>query len=183
MSIAFKEWALVCEALGRGDQSVIIRKGGIAEGRDGFQFKHPSFFLFPTLFHEQLERTVLPLGTPLPHLDPLTVKIELYAEVKWTALVSDWEVVARLAPFHIWREEIVAERFRYDEPQGVHVALLRVHRLAKPWTFPNSSAFGGCRSWLDLPEIPAEIGWSPVIDNAKHAKLAGDLRAAMSLSA
>ncbi|MFL6569175.1 MAG: DUF1802 family protein, partial [Chthoniobacterales bacterium] len=35
-SIGFKEWALVCEALGRGEQRIIIRKGGIAEGRDGF---------------------------------------------------------------------------------------------------------------------------------------------------
>src|SRR2546430_16918150 len=31
--IGFKEWTLVCEALGRGVQGIIIRKGGIAEGR------------------------------------------------------------------------------------------------------------------------------------------------------
>jgi hypothetical protein len=37
-SIAFKEWAIVCEALGRGGQSIILRKGGIAEGREGFSF-------------------------------------------------------------------------------------------------------------------------------------------------
>ena len=52
-SIGFKEWAAVCEALGQGRQSVILRKGGIAEGREGFSFKHSEFFLFPTWFHEQ----------------------------------------------------------------------------------------------------------------------------------
>lgn len=52
-STGFKEWALVCEALGRGRQSIILRKGGIAEGRDGFSFRHNEFFLFPTWFHEQ----------------------------------------------------------------------------------------------------------------------------------
>src|SRR4029077_8093936 len=52
-SVGFKEWAVVCEALGRGRQSIILRKGGIAEGRDGFLFKHQEFFLFPTWFHEQ----------------------------------------------------------------------------------------------------------------------------------
>ena len=58
-SIGFKEWAVVCEALGAGGQSVIIRKGGIVEGREGFQFRHREFFLFPTFFHEQLTRTRL----------------------------------------------------------------------------------------------------------------------------
>jgi hypothetical protein len=43
-SIGFKEWAIVCQALGRGWQSIILRKGGIAEGRDGFSFQHGEFF-------------------------------------------------------------------------------------------------------------------------------------------
>ena len=55
-SIGFKEWSLVCEALGRGMQSVILRKGGIAEGREGFSFRHREFFLFPTFFHEQVAK-------------------------------------------------------------------------------------------------------------------------------
>ena len=37
---AFKEWAIVVDALGRGRQSVILRKGGIAEGRGGFRPEH-----------------------------------------------------------------------------------------------------------------------------------------------
>ena len=32
------------QALGDGRQTVIIRKGGIAEGRDGFAFRHREFF-------------------------------------------------------------------------------------------------------------------------------------------
>ena len=55
-SVGFKEWAIVCEAIGRGEQSIILRKGGIAEGRDGFAFRHAEFFLFPTFFHEQIEQ-------------------------------------------------------------------------------------------------------------------------------
>ena len=44
---------MVCEALDRGHQTIILRKGGIHEGRAGFAFDHKEFFLFPTLFHEQ----------------------------------------------------------------------------------------------------------------------------------
>ena len=54
-SVGFKEWAIVCEALGCGRQSMILRKGGIAKA-DGFAFRHRRFFFFPTFFHEQLEK-------------------------------------------------------------------------------------------------------------------------------
>ena len=47
---------MVCDALGRGEQSIILRKGGIAEGRKGFSFRHREFFLFPTFFHEQVTK-------------------------------------------------------------------------------------------------------------------------------
>ena len=50
MAIAFKEWALVCEALGSGEQSVILRKGGIAEGKSGFGFDYNEFYLFPVSY-------------------------------------------------------------------------------------------------------------------------------------
>jgi hypothetical protein len=55
-SVGFKEWSLVCDAFGRGEQSIILRKGGIAEGREGFSFRHREFFLFPTFFHEQVAK-------------------------------------------------------------------------------------------------------------------------------
>ena len=36
------------DALGRGEQIIILRKGGIHEGRGGFQVDQPEFWLFPT---------------------------------------------------------------------------------------------------------------------------------------
>ena len=54
---AFKEWEGIVEALGHGAQILILRKGGIAEGRAGFQVKHPKFWLFPTGYHQQWEKT------------------------------------------------------------------------------------------------------------------------------
>ncbi len=183
--IGFKEWAIVCEALERGRQSLIIRKGGIAEGRDGFRFKHDAFFLFPTLFHEQIARTTLPAGTPLPQLDPERIALRLFGQVEWTEFLGDWEAVRRLAPFHIWSEASVAERFHYNEtkdpekPPGIHAAVLRVYRLAEPWSFPNEPRYGGCRSWLNLPELPDGLAATPVLDDAAHAARVAEIRAAM----
>lgn len=169
-AVGFKEWALVCEALGRGDQHVIIRKGGIAEGRGGFQFKHEEFYLFPTLFHEQLQRTTLPGETPMPTSVENTVQIDYFIRATWARLVTDLEAALRLSPFHVLRPEMVEERFRYDEPQGVSIALVRVYRLAESWRFPMLPSYGGCRSWVTLPAPGAAVG-EPVVSEEAFAEI------------
>ena len=90
MNIGFKEWALVCDALGRGEQSIILRKGGIAEGRAGFRFQHPEFLLLPTLFHEQAAKLRVPADTSLPAMraDGL-LEVHFIAHVEWTEDLAD----------------------------------------------------------------------------------------------
>ncbi len=152
-SIGFKEWALVCAALGEGRQTVIIRKGGIAEGRDGFAFRHREFFLFPTFFHEQVER-VRTSDATLPEQRPDEIEIRYYAKVESARVMTDWDEVRALKPLHILAESVVRERFDYDDAPGVHVAFVRISRLDPVWRFPNSKAYGGCRSWVHLPAPP-----------------------------
>src|ERR1043166_5463608 len=82
MRIAFKEWAVVVDGLGRGDQIIILRKGGISEGRSGFQVEHNRFFLFPTLFHQQREcvqpAAQIRYDALAPKLSPNSVLIEFF---------------------------------------------------------------------------------------------------------
>ena len=49
---AFKEWAVVCEALKSGRQTVLIRKGGIREEDGIFRVDDEEFFLMPTYDHQ-----------------------------------------------------------------------------------------------------------------------------------
>ena len=169
--VGFKEWSVVCDALGRGRQSLILRKGGIAEGRDGFRFKHDRFFLFPTQFHQQFDK-VRPgesqgLPTPADRLADL-VEIRDLVALEFACWVDDWERLRRLEPFHIWREDVVRERFDYEEQRGLQCAFGRVYRAHIAWTFPNRPAFGGCRSWVTLPAPPADLAWQPVLDEDEH---------------
>ena len=192
MSIGFKEWTLVCDALGRGAQSIIIRKGGIAEGRAGFRFEHEEFFLFPTLFHEQVAKLKLPPDTALPALRADGQhEIALRVRVEWTQDVADLDVVRRLAPFHIWQESEIEKRFQYELPSakrageaggkhGVSVAFVRVEKLNAPFVFPDSPKFGGCRSWIQLPELPAGIAGAPVIDEGLHRAREAEIRALLA---
>src|SRR4026207_2423284 len=52
VSVAFKEWAVICETLAAGRQTVILRKGGIAEEGGLFRPEHSEFLLYPTYFPE-----------------------------------------------------------------------------------------------------------------------------------
>jgi hypothetical protein len=160
-SIGFKEWALVCEALGDGRQTVIIRKGGIAEGRNGFAFRHQEFFLFPTFFHEQANLVRDPVAV-LPEPLPDEIEVRYFARVKEAHLVTNWEEVLALEPCHILQEGVVRERFEADNTPGVHVALVETFRLDPVWRFPDAKAYGGCRSWLELPMPPAGLILHPV---------------------
>ena len=183
MNVGFKEWTLVCDALGRGEQSIIIRKGGIAEGREGFRFQHEGFLLFPTLFHEQVAKLKLPADTALPAMRADSQhEIRYRARVEWTRDVSDLAVVQRLAPFHCWQDSEIEKRFRYEEEKGkpgVSVAFVRVEKLSAPFIFPDSTKYGGCRSWIQLPELPNGITAVPVLDKEMHQVKVANLLAAL----
>ncbi len=175
---AFKEWTLICDALARGQQSLILRKGGIAEGRAGFRFQHADFLLFPTLFHEQAAKLRVPPATPLPAPRPDGQHcITLAAHVEWTADVTDWEKVRALEPFHLWTEAEIDKRFRQDDQPGVSLALVRISRLSAPLLFPDAPKYGGCRSWIEVPVLPAGTTLTPVLDDATHAQRQQEIRA------
>lgn len=157
--VAFKEWQVVCDALASGRQAILLRKGGIHEGREGFSFAHESFFLFPTHFHAQgdqvREGNVIPRNEWQPG-DPVT--ITHHAKALWAITLTDWQRVAALEPFHIYSEATVRDRFDWKgrgmAAGSIHVALVDVRELAEPWTFPYETRYGGCRSWLGLPQPP-----------------------------
>ena len=169
-SVGFKEWALVCEALGAGKQSVLLRKGGIAEGRDGFGFRHSQFFLFPTFFHEQAVKVREP-GAAIPLSREGEIEIRYFAKLESQREITSWKEATALEPLHILAESVVRERFEY-KGAGLHVALVRVFRLEPAWVLPDKPAYGGCRSWVNLPESPAGVRFEPILSDEQHARVA-----------
>ena len=166
-SIGFKEWSLVCDALGGGTQSVILRKGGIAEGREGFSFGHREFFLFPTFFHEQIAKVrIAPADIPAPSN---TVAIRWYAEVERALRINSLAIAEALAPLHILSTEVVRERFGY-KGDGLNVAFVRVFEISPVWVLQNEKRFAGCRSWIDLP-VPPEMKMRAVLDDSAYTIL------------
>ena len=167
----FKEWALVCEALGTGHQSLLLRKGGIAEGRNGFRFEHQEFFLFPTWFHGQVEKIRLQHVSAIPLEEPEELSLEYRATIEWSGLIEDRKKISKLEELHILQESVIDERFSYNAgggKEGLHVAFVRVYRVDQPVRLPMEKRFGGCRSWVALPEV-AESALVSVLSDEEHA--------------
>ena len=167
MRMAFKEWAVVVDALGQGDQIVIFRKGGISEGRSGFQVEHDHFLLFPTLFHQQRE-SVLPQAQMrydalAPTFSPNTVRFEYFARVVDWKLVDTLEAALRLRGEHVWREEVIRDRFDWGKSKSIYAMAVRIFRLPKPIELPMRAEYGGCKSWVELEDAVACEGSQPVL--------------------
>jgi hypothetical protein len=166
---AFKEWAIVCASIERGETSLIFRKGGIAEGQNGFQFTNRHFFLFPTYFHEQIERTRLAAERDvIARTDG--VAISVFVEIECAAVLVDLNSIGVLNPFHVLQPAVLEERFRYDQQEGLHVAFLRAFRLSPVWELPLHPSYRGCRSWVTLPDPPSGLKKEPVLSDEEQVR-------------
>ena len=190
MAKAFKEWQVVCDALAAGRQWVILRKGGIHEGRQGFSFAEREFFLFPTRFHNQAAFVREGEVRVAPEWEVgEEVEIGFFVEVPWARTLDSWEQVAALESAHVWTGETVRQRFDWEgkgmASGSIHVALVRVWRLAEPLRFAYEARHGGCRSWVEVPE--PEAGWRgrmvPVLSDGVFAERAAEVEAVLAASA
>jgi len=166
---AFKEWAIVCASIERGETSLIFRKGGIAEGLNGFQFKYRQFFLFPTYFHEQIERTRLSRERDLiPRED--CVAISVFVEAEFATFLPDLNPIQALDSLHILQPTVLEERFHSGKQEGLYVAFLRAFRISPAWDLPFHPSYGGCRSWVTLPDPPSDLRKEPVLSDEEQAR-------------
>jgi hypothetical protein len=155
-AIAFKEWAAVCEALAAGRQTIILRKGGIHEGCEGFRVEHQSFWLYPTNFHQQKESLTADAYDFVARaagarIRTGTVPIRQFAQVAAVHELATEQSALRVAGEHIWSAATVRQRFAYRQP-GLFLLIVRVSARPYPVEVVETGAMAGCKSWVSLPE-------------------------------
>lgn len=179
MAVGFKEWAIIVEALGRGEQVLILRKGGIAEAGGEFALGHREFVLFPTTFHQQGDRVKPALRSRLPEVlsrqHPGFVRLEYLAQVVRHDRLTSRAELERLDADHGWLPQVVQERFQEGGWVGIHQLVVRVYRLAAPVELRWQPDWGGCRSWVDLPLEVSGRGLEPVLDDQQFSRRLSDL--------
>ena len=155
-SMALKEWAAVCLALVEGRQSLLIRKGGIAEGSGGFRMEQGEFWLFPTQFHQSPDQLTQDGAESLDRVRSSVppsgrLVIESYAVVRSVTFVEDERRLADLDGWHILAEDVVRQRFHYRRP-GLFVAAVDMFRRPAGVEIADEPRYAGCHSWVELSD-------------------------------
>ncbi|MDA7915635.1 DUF1802 family protein [Verrucomicrobia bacterium] len=172
MRVAFKEWAIIVEALMQGEQILILRKGGIREGNGGFKIDHKRFLLFPTLFHQQRESVIPKAQDRFDQISPFfpsetEVDFLGHAELVGWKQIEDMNQIRDLQHLHIWKPEVIEERFNWGAEQSISLLAVRAHRLFEPIRLPMVPEYGGCKSWIDsVVDIDIEDTFPALTDDA-----------------
>jgi hypothetical protein len=169
LRFAFKEWAVICQALSEGKQALILRKGGIAEHGGAFRVEQTRFWLYPTYVHQQAAGIVedaRPLLEQVQAERPSEgiVRIGYFAEAPCVYHVDDLAKAWKLAGLHLWSQETVEARFHYRTP-GLYVLPVRIYR-ATVVDLPETPAYAGCKTWVDLGRDLPATGATPVLSEA-----------------
>lgn len=187
---AFKEWAVTIEALARGEQIIILRKGGIHEPNLHFQIEHDRFLLFPGYLHQNAEllkpdyRSWLTDEEDQP--DPSEVTFSLYAEVTdvielGVADSGDPEsAAAALEPFHIWAPGFALKRVHWKPLHPLNAIFLRCYSIQEPVTMPLTPEYSGCTSWVDLDSDVPLGEMTPALPNAEYERRVSEIKAALA---
>jgi hypothetical protein len=172
---ALKEWAVLCDAMARGDIIAMVRKGGIREQRAGFAVRHARFVLYPTFFHER-EGELAPRfrdtlvtshkGQRAPSGQRGIVRLSLVADVAAVWHVRDLDALRAIESEHGLTWEAVESRFNYRGVPGVQVIAARVSRLPTAVELPEARRYAGCVSWVELDSDVDVSAASPVMDPA-----------------
>ena len=175
---ALKEWAIAVDALTAGKTIVLLRKGGIKEQK--FQIKSDRLWLYPTYEHQK-PHLLKPeyssnVVTVASGWHPQTVEIKSYAEISDVISVANRQQIEALLPYHIWNEQMISDRLKWKPQQPLMVLLLRVYRLTSPQSIPFDSAYGGCKSWIDLSAVISTASSSAAIENSQYQKLVQQIK-------
>ncbi len=166
---ALKEWSNVVAGLGRGEQILLVRKGGIADPSFGIEAER--FYLYPTYFH-QGESEARP-----------RVSITHWCEVVRTWTIANAAQLAQLAPLVVMPEDTLMTRFRFRPDQALYVIAVRTWELARPAEIAYCEAYGGCRSWISVDDEIDVDGSRPVLDERELAAKIESVEAVLTAAA
>jgi hypothetical protein len=174
MMRALKEWATVVKALENGNQTVLLRKGGILETASGFNVESKKFLLFPTYEHQDnasLKSQYYGYLSDARENKPKegTNKISSFAEVVEERDLDSLEKIEHLSSFHIWSDSYIIERMNWMPENPMKAMFLKVFKIT-PIEIPVLPDYQGCKSWIEL-NVNSEAGKSVLSDAELQEKL------------
>lgn len=157
--LALKEWSIICKALEDGNQTILLRKGGILEYKNGFEISQKSFLLFPTLEHQATEYLqskylqtyeLLLEGNKSQDIQNKTNSLRIVARIQAIQEFQNHQILPKLEKYHIWNEKYVNMRMNYNPKKPMNSLLLRIYKLPHPVSIDINPEWAGCKSWINI---------------------------------
>ena len=182
--LALKEWAVAVKALSKGEQILILRKGGIHRADKEFRVVHPEFLLYPTFEHQRRDLVKADSHHDLAQSmneneRPNEIEFGYWCEVTDKFEVSEQEVLDDIAPYHIWTSDYANQRLRWRPKQPLTIALLRMYSIESPQSLSVLDEYGGCKSWVELEQDIHLGDMKPVLSNEAYEAKAELIRQAL----
>ena len=185
-NIALKEWAVAVRACDRGEQTLLLRKGGIREDGKDFRVIHPDFLLYPTFehqkeellkqrYHQDLREVISQNGVEN------SITFSHWARVEEVIELADQEKLDSLSPHYIWTTDYAQKRLHWKPRNPLSVMLLRVYRLEEPETVPYLPYHGGCKSWVELSQGLPLGRLTPVLTDEEFLSMAAAAKESLGL--
>ena len=185
--MALKEWAITIEAMARGDQVLLLRKGGIHEDSKDFRVIHQEFLFYPTYLHQK-EDLIQPAHQPALRKmleqpqDFEKVTFSHWAKTEDVLEISDQEKVNDLEPHYIWTTSYAQSRLHWKPMLPLSVLLLRVYKLETPVTVPYLPEYGGCTSWVEVL-ADVELGrMEPMLNDTEFQRRVDEIKGALGFA-
>ena len=185
--IALKEWAITVDAMARGDQLLLLRKGGIHEDGKDFRVIHREFLFYPTYLHQK-ENLIQPAYQPALRRmleqpqDADKVSFGYWAKAEEVLEISDQKKVDALEPHYIWTTAYAQSKLHWKPMLPLSVLLLRVYHLEQPVTVPYLPEYGGCTSWVEVLSDVNLGKMAPVLDDAEFQRRVDDIKGSLGLA-
>lgn len=174
--VALKEWGIAINGLARGEQVLLVRKGGITEETRDFRLEETSFYLYPTYEHQRADLIKEPYRDELHkmvegmELPPKHVTITHAAHVTDDITISEAAVLQQLDAFHILTPNYAEERLKWKADKPLHILIVRTYRLTETKTIPVADDYLGCKSWITLQQPIVDTDLVPVLSDEEFAR-------------
>jgi len=171
---SLKEWATVVRALEKGDQTVLLRKGGILDVSSGFKIEAKKFLMFPTQEHQEYNHIKPEFHKYLEQVKTNPPKqgfnrINSYAEVLEEIDISHEDIINRLSLFHIWSDSYIKDRMNWKPENPMKAIFLKIYKIPE-FNIPLKTEYQGCKSWISInEEIP--LGEAVLSNEALEQKI------------
>ena len=185
--MALKEWAVTVEAMAKGDQVLLLRKGGIHEDGKDFRVIHREFLFYPTYLHQK-EDLLQPAYQPVLRKlleqpqDNDRITFSYWARAEELLEISEQEKVDNLESHHIWTTAYAQSKLHWKPMLPMSVLFLRIYKLEQPATVPYLPEYGGCTSWVEVLSDVKLGRMEPVLNDAEFQRRCDDIKRSLGLT-